>query len=152
MDRVPRSAAKWCSRSWSGNARSARGTPVTSCILLPQGQQDALEDRRREQLADQWQQRHNIRAGVKGTIPQAIRRTRIRRTRCTGLPKTHLGHLSAATAINIIRLDAWLNETPLGGTHTSPDSNPPPDDTITPAGLRISQRSHTRPRFLARSR
>jgi hypothetical protein len=39
--------------------------------------------------------------------------------RRTGLPKTHLGHIFAATAINIIGLDAWLNETPLGGTRTS---------------------------------
>jgi len=60
-------------------------------------QQEALEDRRREQLTDQWQQRYNIRAGVEGTISQAVRRTRIRRTRYTGLPKTHLGHVLAAT-------------------------------------------------------
>ncbi|MFH9963772.1 hypothetical protein ACH4PR_20695 [Streptomyces mirabilis] len=35
------------------------------------------------------------------------------------LPKTHLGHIFAATAINIIRLDAWLTATPLGKTRTS---------------------------------
>ncbi|WP_329166987.1 ROK family protein (plasmid) [Streptomyces sp. NBC_01717] len=40
-------------------------------------------------------------------------------TRYTGLPKTHLGHIFAATAINIIRLDAWPSETPLGQTRTS---------------------------------
>ncbi len=56
---------------------------------------------------------------MEGTISQAVRRTRIRRTRYTGLPKTHLGHVFAATAINIIRLDAWLTETPLGQTRTS---------------------------------
>ena len=55
---------------------------------------------------------------MEGTISQAIRRTRIRRTRYTGLPKTRLGHIFAATAINI-RLDAWLSETPLDGTRTS---------------------------------
>ncbi|MDX3764147.1 transposase, partial [Streptomyces sp. AK02-04a] len=94
-----------------------------SLTLLPQDQQAALEERRREQLTDQWQQRYNIRAGVEGTISQAIRRTGIRRTRYTSLPKTRLGHIFAATAtataINIIRLDAWLSETPLGGTRTS---------------------------------
>ncbi len=99
--------------------KAANGKWGRSLTLLPQGQQEALEDRRREQLTDQWQQRYNIRAGVEGTISQAVRRTRIRRTRYTGLPKTHLRHVLAATAINIIRLDAWLNGTPLGGTRTS---------------------------------
>ncbi|MFF1744494.1 transposase [Streptomyces mirabilis] len=99
--------------------KAANGKWGRSLTLLPQDQQAALEERRREQLTDQWQQRYNIRAGVEGTISQAIRRTRIRRTRYTGLPKTRLGHIFAATAINIIRLDAWLSETPLGGTRTS---------------------------------
>ncbi|MDX2661029.1 IS1182 family transposase [Streptomyces stelliscabiei] len=94
--------------------KAANGKWGRSLTLLPQDQQEALEDRRREQLTDQWQQRYNIRAGVEGTISQAVRRTRY-----AGLPKTHLGHVFAATAINIIRLDAWLNGTPLGGTRTS---------------------------------
>ncbi|MCX5321302.1 IS1182 family transposase [Streptomyces sp. NBC_00120] len=99
--------------------KAANGKWGRSLTLLPQDQQEALETRRREQLTDQWQQRYNIRAGVEGTISQAVRRTQIRRTRYTGLPKTHLGHIFAATAINIIRLDAWLTGTPLGPTRTS---------------------------------
>jgi hypothetical protein len=35
--------------------------------------------------------------------------------------------------------------------HTSPSSNLPPDNRITPARLRISQRSRERPGFRARS-
>ncbi|MFJ9842404.1 transposase, partial [Kitasatospora sp. NPDC101155] len=61
----------------------------------------------------------NVRAGVEGTISQAVRRTGIRRTRYTGLAKTHLGNVLAATAINLIRLDAWLTDTPLGKTRIS---------------------------------
>ena len=80
---------------------------------------EAIDARAREQLTDAWQQRYNLRAGGEGQISQALRRPRIRRTRHTGLPKTHLGHVFAATAINIIRLDAWLTETPLGETRTS---------------------------------
>ncbi|MGW4516828.1 IS1182 family transposase [Streptomyces sp. NPDC004393] len=99
--------------------KAANGTWGRSLTLLPRDQQEALEARRREQLTDEWQQRYNIRAGVESTISQAVRRTRIRRTRFTDLPKTHLGHVFAATAINIIRLDAWLTQTPLGQTRTS---------------------------------
>ncbi|MFF3359129.1 trypsin-like peptidase domain-containing protein [Streptomyces sp. NPDC002917] len=58
-------------------------------------------------------------AGVEGTISQAVRVTGIRRTRYRNLPATRLGHVFAATAINIIRLDRWLTGTPLGGTRTS---------------------------------
>ncbi|MFD0034352.1 transposase [Streptomyces sp. NPDC127172] len=71
--------------------KAANGKWGRSLTLLPQDQQAALEDRRREQLTGQWQQRYNIRAGVECTISQAIRRTRIRRTRYRGLPKTQ-GH------------------------------------------------------------
>ncbi|MFE9969145.1 IS1182 family transposase [Streptomyces sp. NPDC005525] len=99
--------------------RAANGQWGRSLTLLPQDQQEALEVRRREQLTDQWQQRYNTRAGVESTISQAVRRTRIRRSRYTGQPKTHLGHILAATAINIIRLDACLTGTPLGETRTS---------------------------------
>lgn len=99
--------------------KAANGKWGRSLTLLPQDQQEALEDRRREQLTNEWQQRYNTRAGVEGTISQAVRRTGIRRTRYTGLPKTHLGNVLAATAINIIRLDAWLTGTPLGKTRAS---------------------------------
>ena len=69
--------------------KAANGKWGRSLTLLPQDQQ-ILEERRREQLTDEWKQRYNIRAGVEGTISQAVRRTAIRRTRYHGLPKTHL--------------------------------------------------------------
>src|SRR5262249_31353140 len=90
-----------------------------SLTLLPADQQQVLETRRREQITELWQQRYRIRAGVEATISQTTRRTGIRRTRYASVDKTHLGHLFAATAINIIRIDAWLTDTPLGRTRTS---------------------------------
>ena len=38
---------------------------------------------------------------------QATHVTGIRRARYIGLDKTRLEHLAAATAINVVRLDAW---------------------------------------------
>ncbi|MBV9022560.1 MAG: IS1182 family transposase [Streptomycetaceae bacterium] len=90
-----------------------------SLTLLPREQQEVLDQRRQEQQTEEWKKRYDIRAGVEATISQAVRHTGIRRTRYTGLPKTHLGNVLAATAINIIRLDAWLTGTPLGKTRTS---------------------------------
>jgi hypothetical protein len=44
----------------------------------------------------------------------------LRRTRYIGLPKTRLLHLLIATALNVVRIAAWLAETPLAQTRTSP--------------------------------
>jgi hypothetical protein len=74
---------------------------------------EAVEHARTEQTADEWKQRYGIRAGVEGTIHQAVAVTRVRRCRYVGLPKTRLAHVFATTAINLIRLDAWWNGTGL---------------------------------------
>jgi transposase len=98
---------------------AANGKWGRTLTLLPREQQHVLWQRRHEQQTKEWKARYDIRAGVEGTISQAVRRTGIRRTRYTGLAKTHLGNVLAATAINLIRLDAWLINTPLGKTRTS---------------------------------
>lgn len=90
-----------------------------SLTLLPADQQQILETRRREQTTDAWRQRYHARAGVEATISQAVRHTGIRRSRYTGTTKTHLGHVFAATAVNLIRVDSWLTGTPLGLTRIS---------------------------------
>ena len=46
---------------------------------------------------------------------QATCVTGIRRARYIGLGKTRLEHLAAATAINVIRLDAWYSGNPWTG-------------------------------------
>ncbi|MFF4796450.1 transposase [Streptomyces sp. NPDC001276] len=98
---------------------SEKGRYGRSLTLLPRKQQEILEQRRQEQRTEEWKKRYNIRAGVEGTISQAVHRTGIRRTRYIGLAKSHLGNVLAATAINIVRLDAWLTGTPLGKTRAS---------------------------------
>ncbi|MCU1662698.1 MAG: putative transposase, partial [Pseudonocardia sp.] len=55
----------------------------------------------------------------RGTIHQAVATTGIRRSRYLGLPKTHLAHVFTATAINLIRLDAWWTGSLPGQTRTS---------------------------------
>jgi transposase len=99
--------------------KAANGKYGRTLTLLPREQQQVLEHRRIEQQTEEWKARYNIRAGIEGTISQAVRRTGIRRTRYTGLPKTHLGNVLTATAINLIRLDAWFTDTPPGKTRTS---------------------------------
>jgi transposase len=98
---------------------SSTGRYGRSLTLLSRDQQEVLDQRRQEQQTQAWKKRYDIRAGVEGTISQAVRRTGIRRTRFTSLDKTHLGNVLSATALNLIRADAWLTETPLGTTRTS---------------------------------
>ncbi|TDT98193.1 transposase [Streptomyces sp. 846.5] len=90
-----------------------------SLTLLPQLQQQALDQRRSEQQTDDWKQRYAVRAGVERTISQAVRITRTRTTPYIGLPKTHLGHIFTAAALNLVRLNAWWTDTPIGTTRTS---------------------------------
>ena len=66
-----------------------------------------------------WQARYAVRAGVEGTIRQAVAVTGTRRARYRGLPKTRLEHVFSAVALNLIRLDAYRNGHPLDRTRTS---------------------------------
>jgi len=99
--------------------KAANGKRGRSLTLLPREQQQILEERRAEQQTDEWKERYDVRAGVEGTISQAVRRTHLRRATYRGQNKTHLANVLSVTALNIARVDAWLNGTPLGATRVS---------------------------------
>ncbi|MFE0677780.1 transposase [Streptomyces sp. NPDC058867] len=101
-----------CTKPPSGR----RGCGIT---FLPREQHEALEAVRQTQQTDEWKDRYAIRAGVEGTISRASRVTGLRLTRYRNLPATRLGHVFAATALNLIRIDRWLTGAPLGATGTS---------------------------------
>ena len=103
-------AKNLCTRS----TRSGR-----QLTLRPREVHQAVTDARAGQTTGQWKARYNIRAGVEGTIRQATHVTGIRRARYLGLPKTRLEHNAAATAVNLIRLDAWWTGKPLDRTRTT---------------------------------
>lgn len=87
--------------------------------LNPRPVHEALTAARAEQTSQQWQDRYKIRAGVEGTMAQATHVTGIRTARYTGLAKVRLEHALAATAVNLIRLDAWSTGKPLDRTRTT---------------------------------
>ncbi len=60
----------------------------------------------------QFKQSYGQRAGIEGTISQGVRVCGVRRARYVGLQKTHLQHLAAASAINLMRVSDWLDERP----------------------------------------
>ena len=55
---------------------------------------------------DNWQQRYNKRAGIEGTISQAVRGPDLRHARYRSLAKTHVQNIACGIAINIQRLGA----------------------------------------------
>jgi len=99
--------------------KASHGRWGRSLTLLSREQHEVLARQRAEQQTPEWKARYDVRAGVEGTISQAVRATRLRRTPYHGQDKTHLANVLSATAINLIRADAWLNGTPLGTTRVS---------------------------------
>ena len=88
-------------------------------FLRPREIHEAVAAARAGQDTRQWKDRYKARAGVEGLMHQATCVTGVRRARYLGLDKTRLEHLAAATAINVIRLDAWYAGKPLDRTRTT---------------------------------
>jgi transposase len=74
----------------------------------------ALQQRRVEQRTPAFVQRYALRAGIEGTISQAVRTTRLRRTPYHGLPKTHLHHVAITAGLNLKRIVVHLHAQSLG--------------------------------------
>jgi transposase len=87
--------------------------------LHPREQEQALRAARIRERTDDFKRAYASRAGVEGTHSQAVRVCGLRRSRYIGRPKTHLQHILSAVAINLIRIEAWLNGTPLAPTRQS---------------------------------
>jgi transposase len=80
---------------------------------------EALQAARQHQTTDVFRRQYAARAGIEGTHEQAIRRCGLRQSRYLGSAKTHLQHLITATAINVVRVAAWLEGTPRAKTRRS---------------------------------
>jgi len=87
--------------------------------LRPQAGNFALQARRQEQQTQAFRQQYAPRAGIEATHSQAVRRMGLRRARYDGLDKTHVQHVLTAVAINLVRIDAVLTQTPRGKTRRS---------------------------------
>jgi transposase len=96
---------------------SKRG--ARAMTLLPQAQQQALQAARERQQTDGFTALYRARAGIEGTLAQGSRIADLHRTRYRGLAKTSLLHILIATALNFLRVAAWLAERPRAHTRQS---------------------------------
>jgi transposase len=95
-------------------AQCTRGQEGRTLTLTPPEVHTALLQRRAEQRTPAFVQQYALRAGVEGTISQAVRTTRLRRTPYRGLPKTHLHHVAIAAGLNLKRIVAHFHAQSLG--------------------------------------
>lgn len=87
--------------------------------IRPQEQYQVLQQGRKEQIEANWKEMYQQRAGIEGTISQGVRGFGMRRTRYIGEAKTHLQHLATASALNLVRVVAWLDGERPSKTRTS---------------------------------
>lgn len=78
----------------------------------------ALDAARLRQEEPAFQADYAVRAGVEGTISQAVRRCGVRRTRYRGLAKSALEHHLIGCALTLQRLDDWWADKPWARTRT----------------------------------
>lgn len=88
-------------------------------FLLPKEQHLALYQRKVEQNTLEFREKYKLRAGIEGTISQAVSRCDIHYSRYIGLAKTHLQMILTAVSINLIRLAQWFSLTPRAKTKFS---------------------------------
>ena len=79
--------------------------------IHPEPVHEARMNAHRAQQGEEWAKVYNIRAGVEGTISQAVRGPDLRHSRYRGLPKTHVQNVLTGMALNITRLGAHFETT-----------------------------------------
>lgn len=90
-----------------------------SLRLHPREAHNAIAGMRDYLTGDAGRNVYGLRAGIEGTISQAVRSFGLRHARYRGLTKVHLQHVATAAAMNIDRVTAFLEGRPLEGTRTS---------------------------------
>ena len=98
---------------------SAQAAP-RQLTVSPQVHHEALQAARQRQETPQFKAQYALRAGVESSLSQGIRRFDLRRSRYLGLARTHLQQLLTATAMNVVRVIAWLWGEPLGERRRQP--------------------------------
>ncbi len=79
----------------------------------------ALQKARERQQTPEFRKLYHKRAGIEATMSQGVRAFGMRRSRYEGFAKTHFQHLACATAMNIVRALAWLEEPSVAPTRIS---------------------------------
>jgi transposase len=108
-------AKKEC-RECPSRAHCAGKEARRTLTIRPEEQYKALQAARAREQTPEYTKEYARRAGVEGTISQAVRAFGARRCRYLGAAKAQLQQVLTATALNLVRLANWLAEVPLAKT------------------------------------
>src|SRR5688572_5933570 len=98
---------------------TAKGAP-RQLTVRPQVHHEAIQAARQQQEMPAFKARYALRAGAESSLSQGTRRIDLRRSRYIGLARTHLQQLLNATAMNVVRVIAWLRDEPFGERRRKP--------------------------------
>jgi transposase len=98
---------------------AAKGAPRQLTVRM-QAHHEAIQAARQRQETTEFKAQYALRAGVESSLSQGVRRFDLRQSRYLGLARTHLQLLLTATAMNIVRVIAWLRGEPLGERRRQP--------------------------------
>lgn len=113
------SACRSCAARESCTRAKNTGRYIT---VPPQETYEALKKARAYETTQTFEERYKRRAGIEGTISQAVNAYDVRHARYLGLGKTRLQHVATAAAINFQRVAQWLMGMRPETTRTSPFS------------------------------
>ena len=82
--------------------------PTRQLTVRPQAHHEAMQAARQRQETPEFKAQYALRSGVESRLSQGIRRFAVRQSRYRGLAGTHLQQLLTATAMNVMRVIAWL--------------------------------------------
>ena len=82
--------------------------------VRPQAHHEAIQAARQRQETTAFKAQYALRTGVESSLSQGTRRFELRRSRYIGLARTHLQQPLTATAMNLVRVIAWLWGEPFG--------------------------------------
>ena len=106
--------------SCAARALCAPATAARRYILFhPREEYEALRAARERMADPAWQERYQRRAGVEGTLSQAVRAFGMRRSRYIGLAKSGLQQVCVAAATNASRVVRWLDGLPRAKTRVT---------------------------------
>jgi len=95
-------------------------TAPRQLTVRPQVHHEAIQAARQRQETPAFKAQYALRAGIESSLSQGIRRFDLRRSRYIGLARTHLQQLLTATAMNMVRVIAWLWGEPFGERRRKP--------------------------------
>ena len=88
--------------------------------VRPQAHHEAIQTARQRQETPAFKAQYALRSGVESSLSQGIRRFELRQSRDRSLARTHLQQLLTATAMNLVRVIAWLKGPPGGERRRKP--------------------------------